>query len=161
MMDYIISLREGTMDAWSGAILAMKQGKGMYWFRISKALLTPCSPTIDSVRRIHLRGLDYHCSGPESKRSASALYHGCHWVRKGEFSPKDAPISDPWNRDLAETFPNGEFVNQFRADWITQMIKETRNNREFSGRTIETARWAREQVKKQTSSGQGGGQIMT
>ena len=27
MMDYITSLREGTMDAWSGAILAMKHGK--------------------------------------------------------------------------------------------------------------------------------------
>ena len=25
MLDYIISLREGIMDAWSGAILAMKQ----------------------------------------------------------------------------------------------------------------------------------------
>ena len=27
MLDYIISLREGIMDAWSGAILAMKQTK--------------------------------------------------------------------------------------------------------------------------------------
>lgn len=29
------------------------------------------------------------------------------------------------------------------------MIKDTRSNREFSQRTIETARWAREQVKRQ------------
>jgi importin subunit beta-1 len=29
------------------------------------------------------------------------------------------------------------------------MIKETRGNREFQARTIETARWAREQVKRQ------------
>jgi importin subunit beta-1 len=29
------------------------------------------------------------------------------------------------------------------------MIKETRANREFQSRTIETARWAREQVKRQ------------
>ena len=28
MFDYVISLREGIMDAWSGIILAMKQGKG-------------------------------------------------------------------------------------------------------------------------------------
>ena len=28
MLDYVTSLREGIMDAWSGAILAMKQGKG-------------------------------------------------------------------------------------------------------------------------------------
>lgn len=29
------------------------------------------------------------------------------------------------------------------------MIKDTRSNREFAPRTIETARWAREQVKHQ------------
>jgi importin subunit beta-1 len=29
MLDYIISLREGIMDAWSGIILALKQGKGL------------------------------------------------------------------------------------------------------------------------------------
>jgi len=29
MLDYIISLREGIMDAWSGTILALKYGKGM------------------------------------------------------------------------------------------------------------------------------------
>lgn len=28
MFDYVMSLREGIMDAWSGIILAMKQGKG-------------------------------------------------------------------------------------------------------------------------------------
>lgn len=28
LLDYIISLREGIMDAWSGAILALKHGKG-------------------------------------------------------------------------------------------------------------------------------------
>jgi importin subunit beta-1 len=28
MMEYVVSLREGIMDAWSGIILAMKQGKG-------------------------------------------------------------------------------------------------------------------------------------
>ena len=33
-----------------------------------------------------------------------------------------------------------------------QMVKETRQNREFQARTIETARWAREQVKRQTSN---------
>lgn len=29
MLDYIISLREGIMDAWSGIVLALKQGKGL------------------------------------------------------------------------------------------------------------------------------------
>ena len=29
MLDYVVSLREGIMDAWGGIVLAMKQGKGM------------------------------------------------------------------------------------------------------------------------------------
>jgi hypothetical protein len=34
------------------------------------------------------------------------------------------------------------------------MIRETRSNREFGARTIETARWAREQVKRQIAGSQ-------
>ena len=30
MMDYIVSLSEGIMDAWGGIILALKQGKGEF-----------------------------------------------------------------------------------------------------------------------------------
>lgn len=51
--------------------------------------------------------------------------------------------------DLADAYPSGEFVEGFRQDWVTTMIKDTRSNREFAPRTIETARWAREQVKRQ------------
>lgn len=51
--------------------------------------------------------------------------------------------------DLADAYPNGELVDAFRQDWLTQMIKETKTNRDFAPRTIETARWAREQVKRQ------------
>ncbi|KAI5860728.1 ARM repeat-containing protein [Durotheca rogersii] len=51
--------------------------------------------------------------------------------------------------DLADAFPNGELVEAFRQDWVTAMIKETKTNRDFQPRTIETARWAREQVKRQ------------
>ena len=29
MMDYVVSLREGIMDAWSGIVLAMKSTKGL------------------------------------------------------------------------------------------------------------------------------------
>jgi len=50
---------------------------------------------------------------------------------------------------LADAFPRGEFANLFRQDWIAQMIKDTRSNREYTSRTTETARWAREQVKRQ------------
>lgn len=55
------------------------------------------------------------------------------------------------NRDLADAFPSGEIAQYFRADWINAMIKEVRTNREFSPRTLETARWTREQVKRQQS----------
>ena len=57
--------------------------------------------------------------------------------------------------DLAEAFPNGEFSAFYRAEWLTQMIKETRQNRDFQARTIDTARWAREQVKRQIGGTQG------
>lgn len=51
--------------------------------------------------------------------------------------------------DLAEAYPNGELVEVLRQDWMTTLIKDTKTNREFSPRTIDTARWAREQIKRQ------------
>lgn len=57
-------------------------------------------------------------------------------------------------RDLADAFPHGELADAFRSDWLNAMIKETKTNREFQSRTIETARWAREQVKRQIGGGQ-------
>jgi importin subunit beta-1 len=51
--------------------------------------------------------------------------------------------------DLADTFPNGDFREYFRHDFLTAMARETRANAEFSGRTRDTARWAREQIKRQ------------
>jgi importin subunit beta-1 len=57
--------------------------------------------------------------------------------------------------DLADAFPNGEFSQFYRAEWVTAMIKDTRQNRDFQARTIDTARWAREQVKRQIGGTQG------
>jgi importin subunit beta-1 len=57
--------------------------------------------------------------------------------------------------DLADAFPNGEFTAYYRAEWLTAMIKDTRSNREYQARTIDTARWAREQVKRQIGGIQG------
>ncbi len=51
--------------------------------------------------------------------------------------------------DLADAYPNGELIDAFRQEWLTVMIKQTKTNREFQPRTIETARWARELVKRQ------------
>jgi importin subunit beta-1 len=52
--------------------------------------------------------------------------------------------------DLSEAFPNGEYSQYFRPEWLTTMCRETRANKEFSPRTQETARWAREQIKRQS-----------
>lgn len=51
--------------------------------------------------------------------------------------------------DLADAFPNGELAAFFRHDWVTTLVRETRTTRQYSERTIETARWTREQVKRQ------------
>lgn len=57
--------------------------------------------------------------------------------------------------DLSEAFPNGEVSQYFRQEFLTAMARETRANKEFSPRTIETARWAREQIKRQTGAAGG------
>lgn len=57
--------------------------------------------------------------------------------------------------DIALTFPDGQFTSFYRSDWLTAMIKSTRQNTEYGTRTIETARWAREQVKRQIGGTQG------
>ena len=51
--------------------------------------------------------------------------------------------------DLVDSFPNGEYANFFRQEWVTSLVRDTRTSREFGPRTVETARWAREQVKRQ------------
>lgn len=57
--------------------------------------------------------------------------------------------------DLADAYPNGELTMYYRADWLMAMIKETKSNRDYTTRTIDTARWAREQVKRQIGGTQG------
>lgn len=54
--------------------------------------------------------------------------------------------------DLAEAFPSGEFADFYRQDWVMAMIKEAKANREYSQRTTQTAKWAREAVKRQTGT---------
>ena len=59
----------------------------------------------------------------------------------------------PRNRDIADAFPNGEYSGYFRGDWVLSFIKDVRNNGAFSPRTKDTARWAKEQVKRQQAVG--------
>ncbi|KAI5301178.1 karyopherin beta [Ascosphaera pollenicola] len=51
--------------------------------------------------------------------------------------------------DIAEAFPNGEFAATFHGEYIINLIRDARTNKAFGPRTIDTARWAREQVKRQ------------
>lgn len=122
MFDYVVSLREGIMDAWGGIIGAMKEsGK--------TALLQPYVESIFNL--LNVVWLDQNRSDALMRSSMGVI------------------------GDLADAFPNGEFQTFYRADWLTAMIKDTRQNREFQSRTIDTARWAREQVKRQIGGTQG------
>jgi importin subunit beta-1 len=123
MFDYVISLREGIMDAWGGIIGAMKSS--------DKAQVL--QPYVESVLQL-LNSV----AGDPNSRSESLLRAAMGVIG-----------------DLADAYPNGELVDAFRQDWLMGLIKETRGNRDFSPRTIETARWAREQVRRQTGGQQG------
>ncbi|GAO16073.1 uncharacterized protein UV8b_02275 [Ustilaginoidea virens] len=116
MVDYVISLREGIMDAWGGIIGAMKTSE-------KSQALQQYVPTIFNL----LGQIANDTLRSESLMRASMGVIG----------------------DLADAYPGGELVEAFRQDWLTTMIKQTKTNRDYQPRTIETARWAREQVKRQ------------
>ncbi|TVY35137.1 Importin subunit beta [Lachnellula subtilissima] len=122
MYDYVISLREGIMDAWGGIIGAMKAGD-------KTALLHPYVESIFHL--LNIVWLDQNKSDALMRASMGVI------------------------GDLAEAFPTGEFASYYRAEWLTAMIKDTRSNRDFQPRTIDTARWAREQVKRQIGGSTG------
>ena len=117
MSDYVVSLREGIMDAWAGAIIAMQaEGK-----------VHTLKPYIQSIfRMIHVVAQDQYRSEALIRSTMGVI------------------------GDLAEAFPNGEFVEIFREPWLMDLIKDTRSNRDYSASTIDTTKWAREQVKRQT-----------
>lgn len=122
MFDYVVSLREGIIDAWGGIIGAMKTSGKNDLLR----------PYIESI--FHLLNavwLDQNRSDSLMRSSMGVI------------------------GDISETFPSGEYQNLYRSEWLTAMIKETRQNRDYQARTIETARWAREQVKRQIGGSQG------
>ncbi|RFU30665.1 hypothetical protein B7463_g5675, partial [Scytalidium lignicola] len=122
MFDYVISLREGIMDAWGGIIGAMKVG--------DKAALL--QPYVDSVfQLLNAISIDQNRSEPLMRSAMGVI------------------------GDLADAFPNGELAVYYRADWLMAMIKETKSNREYTTRTVDTARWAREQLKRQIGGTQG------
>lgn len=51
--------------------------------------------------------------------------------------------------DIASMFSGGEFKQAYMQQWVTEFIKKTRSNPVFLQLTKDTARWAREQQKRQ------------
>lgn len=140
MYDYVISLREGIMDAWGGIIGAMKASE-------KSTYLIPRSANTYTDRSIAAQVLQQYVESifqllnviaNDMNRSESLMRASMGVIG-----------------DLAEAYPHGELVEAFRQEWVTAMIKDTRSNREFASRTIETARWAREQVKRQLGGASG------
>ncbi|KAF2756966.1 ARM repeat-containing protein [Pseudovirgaria hyperparasitica] len=116
LIDYIESLREGIMDAWDGAIVALKIGG-------KQELLMPfIESIIEFLKQVH-----------QDPSRAEPLMRSAMGVIG----------------DLADAFPNGEINEVFRQEFLTEMARETRANHSFSPRTKDTARWAREQIKRQ------------
>ena len=75
---------------------------------------------------------------------------GRQWESLGKVYLKHGESSVLMNHsDLCETFPGGEYATALKSDWIMSLIRETRQNRDYTSRTHETARWAKELVKRQ------------
>jgi len=119
MLDYIVSLREGIMDAWSGIVMALRASD-------KQQLLLPY---VESIFQL-LQSVYNDPNRTEALLRSSMGVLG----------------------DISEAFPNGEVSQYFRGDWLTSMARETRANKEFSQRTQDTARWAREQIKRQSAA---------
>ena len=92
MLDYIISLREGIMDAWSGAILAMKSKRACAATE-SRYALTDYSPSVDTICRVHLHDTQRCRTRSEQKRSSSPVSYGRYWVSHQNLSPNARLIS--------------------------------------------------------------------
>lgn len=139
-INYVESLREGIVDAWSGILLAYKdKPQGQFIVQDSTPALLVLGVSDVSIV-VQLR--------PHVESIFQLLHSIYEDPHRGEgLSRSSLGVIG----DLADAFPNGEFAEYFRADWITQFIREVRSERQLSERTINTARWAREQVKRQIS----------
>jgi len=49
--------------------------------------------------------------------------------------------------DLAETFV-GQLKTFFMQEWVTALLREARTSRHYGSSTKETARWAKEMIKR-------------
>ncbi|KAJ5925990.1 hypothetical protein N7454_007500 [Penicillium verhagenii] len=122
MVEYIVSLREGIMDAWGGILLSYK----------GSPQITQLQPFVESIFGL------LHIISKEGDRSEGLMRSSMGVLG-----------------DLADAFPNGELSSYYCNEWVTTLVRETRATRQYSPRTIETARWTREQVKRQINMSTG------
>jgi hypothetical protein len=80
MFDYVISLREGIMDAWGGIIGAMKAGGKSEFCRHIRCLTNLSSYLASTLCRVYLLTSQHRLFGPEQKRCFDAIIYGSHWV---------------------------------------------------------------------------------
>ncbi|KAK5161079.1 karyopherin Kap95 [Recurvomyces mirabilis] len=132
MLDYIVSLREGIVDAWSGIINALRAGGNselldtLHVKTANNITANLLQPYVESIFQL-LQTVYQDPNRTEALLRSSMGVIG----------------------DISEAFPNGECSQFYRAEWLTNMARDTRANKEFSSRTQDTARWAREQIKRQ------------
>ena len=86
MLDYIISLREGIMDAWSGAILAMKSKRTCSVTEL-RCVLTDYSPSVGTICRVNLHDTQRCRTRSEQKRSSSPVSYGRYRVSHQNLPP--------------------------------------------------------------------------
>ena len=138
VLDYVVSLRQGIVDAWDGVISAMKAGE-----QIDQVV-----PFVLSIS--HLLQL----IATDMNQSEGLMASSMGLV--GDLA--DAMASSPDPTAVASSSPEAIEAYQnklnvlaqfFRQDWLTNLVKEVRSNRDYSPRTHDTARWAREQIKRQ------------
>ena len=92
MLDYIISLREGIMDAWSGAILAMKSKRTCAITKLRYTLIN-YSRSVDAVCRANFYYTQRCRTRSEQKRSSPTVSYGRNWVSPPNLPPKARLIS--------------------------------------------------------------------
>lgn len=82
MYDYVVSLREGIMDAWGGIIGAMKASQKSKTIGLQQdyLMLMICSPSSPTIRARCFPAPWPHCQRPEPQRVSHARLYGCHRV---------------------------------------------------------------------------------
>ena len=133
--EYVLSLREGTIDAWSGVILAMR-GK-------PQTLTSYVGPIFQLIRVIQ------HETADNSSRYDGLVRSSLGVIGYVMCCSLIHVVSNAVS-DISDTFPQGEFAEAFRQPWVQAFIKQARQNPQYETRTHDTARWAKEQVKKQS-----------